>query len=353
MDALTNVVAVLILVLILVQADVSQKVQKFLDDMIPATPEMLAAMKEQIIRQEAQLVKLEAAMKQDAPSPAQIEEEKRQLALLEKTLEENKAALADLDKLRSIEATVKAERETESKKTETIQTEIAKIEGQLDRTPALESDTPTVVNIPNSRPIPDDATMYHAMAIKGRVHVIDPNAVLKEFNAEFAKHRNDWLFKRIKIKGKADRYIYDGQKIAAFFKGYDWGNFRGQKIEIIANPKAYRLQLVITPDLENGGTPTDQLATPGSPYSKAAATVLRDFKAVLMFQVATDSFDTYLEARQLADRANIAAGWEIKNDSKYTMRIDDPEIRCLEPAAPAKPGQPTPAKPPPLKPKLD
>jgi hypothetical protein len=353
MDALTNVVAVLILVLILVQADVSQKVQKFIDDMIPATPEQIAAMKENNIALQDKVKKLEAAMKEDAPSPQRIEEEKRQLALLEKTLEEHKADLADLGKLREIEAKVKAEREAESKTTVTIQEEIAKLEGLLDRTPPLDPDTPTVVNIPNSRPIPSDAKQFYGVAIKGRIHIIDPNAVLKTFNEEFSKHRNDWLFKRIKKKGAADRYIYDGQKIAAFFKNYNWGNTQGQKIEIIASPKAYRLQLVITPDLEKGGTPADDLATPGSAYSKAAATILKDFNAVLLFQVSPDSFDTYLAARQLADKANIAAGWEIKSDPKITQRIEDPEIHCLEPAPPAKPGQPPTPKPPPLKPKLD
>lgn len=353
MDALTNVVAVLILVLILVQADVSQKVQKFIDDMIPATPEQIAAMKENNIALQDKVKKLEAAMKEDAPSQEQIEEEKRQLALLEKSVEEHKAALADLDKLREIEATVKAEREAENKKTSAIQEEIAKLEGLLDRTPPLDPSTPTVVNIPNSRPIPTDAKMFYAVTAKGRVHIIDPNAVLKTFNGELDKHRNDWLFKRTKVKGKPDRLVYDGQKIAAFFKDYNWGNTQGQKIEIIASPKAYRLQLAITPDLEKGGTPTAELATPGSAYSKAAATVLKDFNAVLLFQVSPDSFDTYLEARQLADRANIAAGWEIKGDAKVSLRIEDPEIRCLEPAPPAKPGQPAPAKPPALKPKLD
>ncbi len=353
MDALTNVVAVLILVLILVQADVSQKVQKFIEDMVPATPEQIAAMKEQITRQEAQVKKLEAAMKEDAPSPAQIEEEKRQLALLEKTLEENKASLADLDKLREMQATVKTERDAESKTTETIQAEIAKIEGLLDTTPPLDPNTPTVVNIPNSRPIPTDAKMFYAMAAKGRIHIVDMNTVMKIFSTELAKHRSDWLFKKIPVKGKADRYIFDGQKIAAYFKDYNWGNTQGQKIEIIANPKAYRLLLVITPDLVKGGTPTKELATPGSPYSKAAASVLKDFKAVLMFRVAPDSFDTYLEARRLADRANIAAGWEISGAQNFTKYIEGTEIHCLEPAAPAPPGQPAPPGPPPLKPKLD
>ena len=42
MDAMTNVVAVLILVLLLVQVDVKQTVQKFLDELRPATPEEVA-----------------------------------------------------------------------------------------------------------------------------------------------------------------------------------------------------------------------------------------------------------------------------------------------------------------------
>lgn len=353
MDALTNVVAVLILVLILVQADVSQKVQKFIEDMVPATPEQIAAVKVRNIELQEKLKKLQAAMKEDAPTPQQIEEEKRQIALLEKTMEESKAALADLDKLRAIEAAVKAEREAEIKKTQTIQDEIAKLEGLLDSTPKLQSDAPTVVNIPNSRPIPTDAKMFYAMAIKSRLHIIDPNVVLKTFDKEFATHRNDWLFKRVPIKGKADRFIYDGQKIAVFFKNYNWGNTQGQKIEILANPKWTRLQLVISPDIEKGGTPTDSLATPSSPYSKAAATILKDFKAVLMFRVSPDSFDTYLEARSLADKANIAAGWDISGNPTYAQFISDPEIRRLENPPPPKPGQPKPPQPPPLKPKLD
>ena len=41
MDALTNVVAVLILVLLLVQANVTQKIQAFIEDLEPATQEQV------------------------------------------------------------------------------------------------------------------------------------------------------------------------------------------------------------------------------------------------------------------------------------------------------------------------
>lgn len=351
MDALTNVVAVLILVLILVQADVSQKVQKFIDDMAPATPEEIASSKQRVASLQQTVTRLEMAMRQEAPTQERIEKEKLEIAEMEKALESNKAILTEIESRRKINEQLKAEKAAETAKSEALAKTVADLGESLDRMPPIDPDTPTVVNIPNSRPIPDDARIYHAIAHKGRIHIIDSTSVLKTFNAELAKHRNEWLFKRVAKKGAADRFIYDGQKIEAFFRNYNWNNAQGQKIEIIAKPTAYRLSLVITPDLEKGGTLTADLATPGSAYSKAAGIISGDFKAVLIFQVLTDSFETYLTARELAEKAKIPAGWEISKDPKFTLRIEEPEIRCLQPAPPPT-GKPKPG-PPPRKPKLD
>lgn len=46
---------------------------------------------------------------------------------------------------------------------------------------------------------------------------------------EFRDHDGDWLLKRIKRKGR-DRYIYSAPKILEHFKGFDFGNKRGQEI---------------------------------------------------------------------------------------------------------------------------
>jgi hypothetical protein len=48
MDALTNVVAVLILILILLQVDVGQAVDKLLGDLKPASPEQIEQSKKQL-----------------------------------------------------------------------------------------------------------------------------------------------------------------------------------------------------------------------------------------------------------------------------------------------------------------
>lgn len=351
MDALTNVVAVLILVLLLVSVDAGRKVQQFLDDLKPATPEEIVASKQRVEKLKEDREKILAKLKEDPPSPEQIEEEKRQISLLEKSLEDSKAALADIDKLRELEKKVREERDSEDETNTAIQTEISELEALLDQTPAIKPDTPTVVSIPNNRPIPSDANVYYAIATKERIHIIDPITPLEIFEKEFTENRQDWLLERIQQKG-ADRYIYDGRKIVKHFENFDWKNPRGQKTVIRSHPTSNRVEMLIIPDTEKGGTPTEELATKGSEFFNAAIKLKQDFKAVLMFRVNTDSFSTYLEARALADRANIAAGWEIHGGREYRIRLTDFEVKRLEEPEP-RPDTPRPPGPPPVKPKLD
>ena len=147
MDALTNVVAVLILVLILVQADVSKKVVEFMEGLKPATPEQVANAGKKLKSLQAKSKKLDQFLSREAPSQKEIEAEKRQLALLEKDMEKRDDLLAKLDQLKKLAEKVKAQRDAESKKTTKIQEEIARLESLLDKTPILKIE-PTVVRIP-------------------------------------------------------------------------------------------------------------------------------------------------------------------------------------------------------------
>jgi hypothetical protein len=351
MDALTNVVAVLILVLILVQADVVQKVQQFLDDLQPATPEQVIASREMVNELELKNENLKDKLEEEPPTPQQIEEEKRQLALLEKDLGDNQEFLAKLDEVRKLEAKVRPERDAEQAQTVKIQEEIARLEALLDDSLKIEGPPPTVVTIPDSRPIPPTAQIYYAIVAKNRIHLIDPFTPVEIFEDEFKKNRNDWRRERIKQKG-ADRIIYDQQKIATHFKDFDFKNARKQAVTLITNPIGTRLQIDIKPDLEAGGTSIEDLDKEGNAYSNALAALSRNLKAVLLFKVHPDSFSTYLQARSMADAAKVPAGWEVNGSPSHRFVLPDIEVNRLKepPPAPAKPPGPT---PPPLRPKLD
>jgi len=351
MDALTNVVAVLILVLILVQADVTQKVIQFIEDLQPATPEQVEQAKILLAEAVAKKQSIEEKLQQDAPTPEQIEEEKRRIALLEKSVETNDKLLADLNELKILETKVRQERDAENVTTVRIQEEIAKLEAQLDQTPVFKAPPPTEITIPNSRPIPAKAVVYHALAIKDRIHMIDPHTPLAIFEEEFKKNKRDWLVERIKQQG-GDRMIYDQKKIAEHFKTFDFSNSFGQKVEVITNPIWTRLQIAITPDLTKGGTPMEELEKPGSEFSKTAASLMSNSRAAVLFHVNPDSFNCYLKARGLLDKARIPAGWDVWGGVSWRFIIEDVEVNRLQ-EPPPPPPQAGPKPPPKIGPKLD
>jgi hypothetical protein len=355
MDALTNVVAVLILVLLLAQADVTQKVIKFIEELEPATPEEVEQNKiilQQIVDKKQAV---EEKLKEDAPTVAQIEEEKRSISLLEKSIETDNKLLADVGALKNLETKVRQEREAENQASIRIQEEIAQLEAQLDQTPVYTAPPPAEVTIPNSRPIPSKAVVYPALAIKNRIHVVDPHIALETFLAEFNKHKREWLIERIKQQG-SDRMIYDQKKIAQHFKTFDFKNSQGQKVEVITNPIGTTVQILIKPDIEKGGTSPEELDTPGSGFSKAVASIVKNKDAVILFHVHQDSFSTYLKARSLLDKTKIPAGWEIWGGDAWLFNIPDLEVKRLQdppPKPPTPPKPPGPRPPPPIGPKLD
>ncbi|MGE9268654.1 MAG: hypothetical protein ACQKBY_11195 [Verrucomicrobiales bacterium] len=353
MDAMTNVVAVLILVLILVQADVTQKVQEFLEGLEPATPEEVAQSQKRLDELKKQRERQIELMEEDAPTPAAIEEEKRRLALLEKNIEDNQELLADLEELKKVEEKLRQEQAAEDEKTKTVQAEIAKLEAQLDATPVLEAQPPAVVNIPNSRPIPANAKVYRALVLDNRVHFIDTQTPLELFDEELQDNKNDWRLERVKRRG-ADLFIYDQEKLAAHFQNFDWKNSRQQVVKLETRPTSTAVHISITPDRENGGTPQEDLLKDSSLFHNILRRLGSDRDAVLFFQVDTGSFNTYLLARELADKAGVPAGWEIKGNGNYWLRIPDLQVNRLE-EPPPPPDNPTPPKPgpPKLKPKLD
>ena len=350
MDALTNVVAVLILVLILVQADVSQKVVQFLEDLQPATSEQVIASEKKTQELEKQVVKFKKLLTKEAPTPEAVEAEIRQLALLEKNLKENEDLLVDLDELKKLEKKARIDRDREAETSKKVQDEIARLEALLDETPVLEVD-PTVVSIPSSRAIPRNAEIYHALVINDRVHFIDPFTPLKLFEEEFKKNRRDFPNERIKRPG-ADGYIFQSGPILEHFKDFDFQNSRKQKVVLVAYPTATRMHIVVTPDHKLGGTSLADLADSNTPFASILKKVSRNSRAVLYFHVHPNSFNTYLQARRLTDKADLAAGWEVKPMGSYTIRIDEVEIKRQQepPALPPKPG---PDRPPVLPPKID
>ena len=351
MDALTNVVAVLILVLLLVQADVSQKVVQFLEGLLPATEEEVAASEEKAKELESDKIILEAMLTKEPPEPEDVEAEKRQLALLEKNVKTNEELLADLEQLKKLEKKSRKERDDEAKKTKGIQEEIARLEALLDKTPVLKVD-PTVIRIPASRPKPKSAEEYYALVIDNRVHFIDPFTPLKMFEDEFRQEKRNFPNERKKRQGP-DRYIYESGPILKHYEKFDFKNPRNQEVKLVAKPNWEKMKIRVSPDLKEGGTSLEELKKKDSNFAKIVYKLSSNIKSLLYFYVDPNSFNTYLQARRVTDKARVSAGWEVaKGRTFYYIDIDDVEIRKEKEPSP-EPKKPGPERPPKLPPMID
>jgi len=376
MDALTNVVAVLILVLLLVSADVKQKVEQFFDDLEPATPEQIEESKKKIEELEKEQQELDQLLTEEPPSPEDLEAEKRKLALLEKTIEDtekkNRELLANLEQLKKLEVEKRKQRDKEEKKTVFMQEEIARLESLLDETPVLKI-PPTEVSIPVSRPVPKSSETYYAIVTQDRVHFIDPFTPVETLEDQIKKNERKWLIDRVK-RGNDRIKVYDQAQMAEYFSAFDFKNTRKQQVKIITNPISTRISMNIVPDLKEGGTHIDELSAKTNTFVSILSKLRNNKKAVLFFLVDTKSFNTYLQARSLTDKAGIAAGWKMEHmdfdtetgrgrvtpQGSFGMMLKEFEVNRLKdpPPPPPKPKnppkkEPKPAGPPKIGPKLD
>lgn len=355
MDALTNVVAVLILVLILLQADVGKAVTRLLEDLVPATPEQVQQARNQLAKLTREHAATTALLAAKPPDPAQLDAAKTQLALLEESLKETDVRLLAVEKLRQLQTQHQQTLATEQQQTNALLDEIRRLEALLATTPVPEVRKPDVVRIPNSREIPKNANIYYAYVIGDRVHLVDPITAEKMVLEAFAKVRSKLLRETIKVKNGRDRKIYDQDKTVKHFAALGL-KMRDQKITIPYNRTGTRLAVTIELDPEHGGVTLAELAKPRSEWHRLCTLVRSYSRGVLIFRVRPDGFATYLKAREIADAVNMPCGWEISGATSHSQVLEDLEFNRLEepPPPPPQPAAPPPPPgPPPPQRRLD
>ena len=342
MDALTNVVAVLIVILLLLQTNVKQTVEKFLGDLTPATPEQIETAKEQKAELSAQLQRQQELFKRPKPTEQEISAARADLSLLEKSIEKNKAALLELSELRKrVDAERKIE-EAEQKKTEPILAEIARLKALLDQTPVPKAPEPTVVKLPNSREIPESAVVFHIHTFKDQIHLIDIEQARRMIMEEFDFHERS-LFRELKrIPGKPDVRVYDQEKVVRHFAGKNL-KVRKQGISVPYNKPWTRLNFRVTFDPNEGDATLADLEVPRGRFHNICDYIKRTPRAVVIFKVHPNSFATYLKAREIADQMLIPSGWEIDGNAFYQGRLEF-LVNNLEQPPPPSPG-PQPLRP--------
>lgn len=357
MDAMTNVVAVLILVLLLVQVDVKQTVQRFIDELQPATPEELAEAQEQhdllIKKRDSRLSLIKSETK---PDPSILEKEKQAIAQLKQSIAKQEASLKDQREAGIRQERLRQERDTLKARTVSLGTDIEKLGVELGRTP-IKKARPDIVSIPVSRDIPKGANLFYCYIFEGRIHLIDPVTPKALFENELKRNENKFKIERIK-KGNGERLRFNAGQLHNHFKNFDWRNNQaGQTVQLISAPHWNRIRIRITPDRKKGGISAEELRQPDSLFHQMLRGLSRNPNNCLMFRVHTSDFDTYLDARKVADAMRVPSGWEVHWARHHEFQIYSMELKPTEnppPPTPTGPGdKPKPPSPPNIKPTLD
>ena len=356
MDAMTNVVAVLILVLLLVQVDVKQTVQKFLDELQPATPEEVAQAQRKhdlLIQKRDNRLSL---IKSETPDPSSLEREQEAIAQLNQSIAKQEATLKEQRETSAEEARLRKERDMLQARTTGLGAEVDKLGVDLENTPIKEA-RPDIVNIPVSRDIPPRANLFYCYIFGGRIHLIDPVTPKMLFERELQRKESKFTIERIQGKN-SERRRYDAGQLKSHFANFDWRNIQeGQSVQLISEPHWGRIRIRITPDRQKGGIAAEELKNPDSPFHQALRGLSRNQNNCLMFRVHTSDFDTYLEARKVADAMRVPSGWEVHWAVHHEFLIDSMELKpTAEPPAPKPPApgsKPKPPSPPNIKPSLD
>ena len=198
MDAVTNVVGVLMIVFVVVALSLADAMQKILSELPSVTPEEHQEMKKKL--------------EENPPppeTPEQIEEKlklaqenKKKASEQLKTVDVSQVEqlqFMDLESFRKKLDEAKKTQETEKKETDKLLAEVERLKALLDETPVYKPDPATVVRLPNPRPYPEKPNETRILVAKQGTLFFNQTAFMTPLLDGLDKMKSQLTYKEIKI----------------------------------------------------------------------------------------------------------------------------------------------------------
>ncbi|QDT95051.1 hypothetical protein [Gimesia aquarii] len=346
LDTMTNVVGILVILLTVTQLGVGEAVERIKDALPDITDEDMDRSQKRVEDLDS-LLKLEKEQLQtvkkltEQKKPVNIEEQKALAEKLKKELEKLKEIQINIEALKK----QIAERDKKVKSIEkTIvekETELADIKAKLAKTPDPgPAPNAKIVNLPNPRDAPKGAKPIDYVCRGGRILHVDIPQLQSLALAAIAKSRFV----------TAQEQAVDCEKLVKLFENRNVGN-RDWRIKL--KPAGGVPYLILEPRKGRGDT-SERLRKPSALFRKSIQKVNPNL-FYLNFRVWSDSYDTYLVARQYADQRGVLAGWTaLDTNSEFRVPLGgNLKLTCEGYTPPPTPPQPeVPDLPPPTERKL-
>ncbi|OYW75442.1 MAG: hypothetical protein B7Z37_13225 [Verrucomicrobia bacterium 12-59-8] len=197
MDAVTNVVGVLMIVFVVMALNTAQVVQKILSELPPVTPEEHQKIVEEVKK-----------LPPPPADPKKLEEDQKQAeADMKKAIEELKSIdtadlqakmkFMDLDAFTKQIEERKKEREASKAETDKLLAEVERLKALLDETPVFTPPPPTYVRLPNPRPYPEKPDETRILVAKQGVLIFNQAKFLKPIMEGVDKVKSQLEFQKV------------------------------------------------------------------------------------------------------------------------------------------------------------
>ncbi|MGV3659778.1 MAG: hypothetical protein ACO1TE_06330 [Prosthecobacter sp.] len=166
MDAVTNVVGVLMIVFVVMALNTARAVQKILSDLPPVTPEEHKKMEEEVKKlppPPADPKKLEEDKKK---AEEQMKKAVEDLKTIDTADMQSQMKFMDLESFQKQLEERRKEREAKKAETDKLLTEAERLKALLDQTPVYQPPPPTFVRLPNPRPYPEKPVETRVLVAK-------------------------------------------------------------------------------------------------------------------------------------------------------------------------------------------
>jgi hypothetical protein len=350
LDTMTNVVGILVIMLVVTQLGVRDAVSRISQNPT-VSPEALAAAeseREELDAQRAELERRLAAFgsQQSVEDLDQLTGDltaaQRQLGALQREHEEAEARIRPLQKKieenKKLAEKLKTDSDDLEKQIDAAEKRIEELKAQLAVTSIPDVLPAKEVIIPNPRKAPEGAKRIEFLCHAGRVIPLYTDEL-----RDRAQKRAKYIVDRYRL-GRDKAKGIEGEELVKYFNKE---RIRDDYVELEMTVRGRYPSLVIHPRKDAGETIKD-LQQPASRFRRLTMRI-NPKSQYLRFIVWTDSFETYLEARSVAAKRGLLAGWTPKTVGyPHTMSLGGP-LR-VGPAPKPKPPGPKPPQPPKPKP---
>lgn len=350
LDTMTNVVGILVLVLIVTQLGVTEKVSELTANSEITEDDVTLAkldLDEKLAEQKLLADELKSATAID------VNAEKERLARLKEMLATRKKLLADQQKQanefsmtiesdRKKAASAKKEIADNKQQRETLSKSIseklarkAELDALLEKTPRQPAAAPKVVSIPNPRPAPEGAKPVEFVCAFNKLYPLELDVLRKD-----AENKVKSVIARRTVK-KDPQHGVDPADFKKYYEKFKFPTNRFFDVSYYVSGDRYP-RIRLTPEEPRGAT-EDELLRPGSRIRRMIDP-LDPRKYYARFHVLPDSYDIYLTARRLLANKGMLAGWEPQSENWiYTSYV--PGGVELGPPRPKPPPSKAPTKP--------